>query len=50
MGLYVGRELAALQAITVKRLRLRHAEVYGETTNAANKTWLVKRVLWRMCH
>ena len=48
MGLNVGRELATLQAMTVKQLRLRYAEVYGETTNAANKTWLVKRIIWRM--
>jgi hypothetical protein len=29
-------------------LRERYAEVFGETTNANSKPWLVKRIAWRM--
>ena len=29
-------------------LRQRYAEVFGETTNAKNKAWLVKRIAWRL--
>ncbi len=40
--------MAALQRLTMSQLRLRYAEVYGETTNANNRPWLVKRILWRL--
>src|SRR3954453_11530843 len=42
------RELAALQRLTVPQLRDRYAEVFGETTNANNRTWLVKKIAWRL--
>ncbi len=48
MALNIGRELAALQRLTVKQLRQRYAEVFGEPTNANNKPWLVKRIAWRL--
>ncbi len=48
MELNVGRELAALPRMTVKQLRQRYAEVFGEETNANNKAWLVKRIAWRI--
>ena len=44
----VARELAALQRLTVPQLRLRYAEVFGETTNANNRAWLVKKIAWRL--
>jgi hypothetical protein len=44
----VGKELAALQQLTIKQLKERYAEVFGESTNAANRAWLVKRVAWRL--
>lgn len=37
MHLNVGKEVAALQRLTVKELRARYAEVFGEETNAHNK-------------
>jgi len=40
----VAREVAALQCLTVPQLRDRYAQVFGETTNANNRTWLVKRI------
>ncbi|MFN4261610.1 MAG: DUF2924 domain-containing protein [Gemmataceae bacterium] len=44
----LAREVAALQRLTVKQLRQKYAEVFGEETNGHNKTWLVKRIAWRM--
>src|SRR5437016_12453306 len=44
----IARELAALQRLTVPQLRLRYAEVFHETTNANNRTWLVKKIAWRL--
>jgi hypothetical protein len=48
MHLTVGKEVAALQRMTVKELRDRYAEVFGEETPANNKAWLVKRIAWRL--
>jgi hypothetical protein len=48
MDTNVGKELAALQRMTVKELRTRYAEVFGEATNANNRAWLVKRIAWRL--
>ena len=48
MTVNVAREAAALQRLTVPQLRQRYAEVYAETTNAGNRPWLVKRILWRL--
>jgi|SRR5579872_1806347 len=48
MSVNVGKELAALQRLTIKELKARYAEVFGEPTNAANRAWLVKRIAWRL--
>lgn len=48
MALNVGKEVAALQRMTVKELRARYADVFGEETAANNKPWLVKRIAWRL--
>ena len=48
MSQNVARELATLQRLTVPQLRLRYAEVFGETTNANNRAWLVKKIAWRL--
>jgi hypothetical protein len=48
MGLNVARELAALGRLTLKQLRTKYVEVFGEETNAQNKAWLVKRIAWRL--
>ena len=34
MSLNIAREVATLQRLTIKQLRDRYAEVFGETTNA----------------
>jgi hypothetical protein len=41
-------EMAALQRLSVGQLRQRFAELFGEATAASNRTWLVKRILWRI--
>jgi hypothetical protein len=48
MHLNVGKEVAALLRMTVKELRARYADVFGEETPANNKAWLVKRIAWRL--
>ena len=41
-------EVAALEQLSVGQLRQRFAELFGETTKASNRTWLVKRIAWRL--
>src|ERR671931_195646 len=48
MSTNIARELAALQRLTMPQLRQRYAEVFGETTNANNRAWLVKKIAWRL--
>ena len=44
----LARDLAALSHLTVGQLRQRYADIFGEPTKSANKTWLVKRIAWRL--
>ena len=39
---------AALQRLTMHELRVRYAELFGETTAVKNRTWLLRRVAWRL--
>ncbi len=48
MQLNVGKEIAAMEQMAVGQLRDRYAEEFGETTNARNKQWLMKKIIWRM--
>lgn len=48
MPLNVHQELAALQRLGAMQLRARYAEVFGESTPAHNKTWLIRRIAWRL--
>src|ERR1035437_6709955 len=48
MELNVHREVAALQRQGAKQLRARYAEVFGDTTTANNKVWLMRRIAWRL--
>ena len=41
-------EIAALARRTVPELRERYAALFGEGTTAKHKTWLVKRIAWRL--
>jgi len=44
----IAREVAALKRMTVKELRGRYVEIFGEATRSGNKDWLWKRIAWRM--
>jgi hypothetical protein len=48
MDLNVVKEVAALQRLKAKDLRVRYAEVFGETTRTMNRGWLVKHIAWRL--
>ena len=48
MALNIGRELAALKRLTVRELRARYAEVFGEATTSRHKDFLIRRILWRL--
>jgi hypothetical protein len=37
-------EVATLERLSVGQLRQRFPELFGETTKASNRTWLVKRI------
>jgi hypothetical protein len=42
------QELAGLQHLSVADLRDRYAQLFGEATRTSNKTWLRKRIAWRL--
>jgi hypothetical protein len=46
--LNIVHEVATLERLTIGQLRQRFAELFGEATAASNRTWLVKRIAWRM--
>jgi hypothetical protein len=48
MELNVHKEVAGMQRQGAKQLRARYAEVFGETTAANNKVWLIRRIAWRL--
>jgi len=48
MNVNVSQERAALERLTMRELRGKFAELFGEATLAGNRTWLVRRILWRM--
>jgi hypothetical protein len=48
MKLNIGKEVAALERMSVDQLRVRFSEVYGEQTHARHKEWLIRRIAWRI--
>lgn len=48
MALNVTKELAALQLLCVGDLRAKYTDMFRETTQARNRPWLIKRIIWRM--
>lgn len=48
MALNVGREVSAMQRMTVMQLQQRYEEVFGEACRSHHKQWLVKRIAWRL--
>ena len=47
-SLNIVNEVAALKRLSISQLRQRFAELFGEATAASNRTWLVKRIIWRL--
>jgi Protein of unknown function (DUF2924) len=48
MGTTIEREVGKLGRLSVPRLRERYAELFGEATRTGNKSWLIKRIAWRL--
>ena len=48
MRLNVAKEVAAMKRMTMRELREKYAEAFGDTTNANNRTWLIRRIAWRL--
>lgn len=44
----IAREVRALKRMTTPELKQRYAEVFGEETRSTHKTYLWKRIAWRM--
>src|SRR5260370_15940738 len=44
----IGQQLRELQRLTTQNLRGREAEWFGEQTPPNNRTWLIKRIAWRL--
>ena len=42
------QQIARLRRLTTGQLRDRYAEEFGEVTNSCHRTWLIKRVAWRL--
>ena len=48
MSASIIKEIQALQGMTVAQLRVRWAELYGEETRSRNRTYLWRRLAWRV--
>ena len=48
MALDIGKQIAELKQMTVRALREKYEQVFGETTRAGNKDFLFKRIAWRI--
>lgn len=48
MSANLAQEIANLPSLDVTQLRRSYASAFGEPTNSRHKTWLIKRVAWRL--
>jgi hypothetical protein len=48
MALNIGKEIADLKQMSVRELREKYEVAFGEPTRAGNKSWLFKRIAWRI--
>ncbi len=48
MALDIGKQISLLKQMTVRELREKFEEVFGEPTRAGNKDFLFKRIAWRI--
>jgi len=44
----IAKQVASLSAMTMEEVRIRYAALLGETPRSSPKTWLVKRIAWRL--
>jgi hypothetical protein len=44
----IGQQLAELQRLTTKDLLARYAAVFGDEARTWNRTWLLRRIAWRL--
>jgi hypothetical protein len=44
----LAKQITALSKLKTKQLQDRFGELFGETTQAHNRTWLIKRIAWRL--
>ena len=44
----IATEVNALKAMTVKEMRGKYAEVFGEPTRCRHKDYLIRRIAWRL--
>ena len=48
MTLNLAKELAALESMTVANLKRKYQELFDDETKTGNRTWLVRRIAWRL--
>jgi hypothetical protein len=48
MNAKLTEEIAALTTMSGPALRARYAELFGDGTRVGNRTWLVRRIAWRL--
>lgn len=44
----VGKEVAILHGMSIRELREKHEQVFGEPTRSGHKQYLVRRIAWRI--
>ena len=44
----VAKEAAALELMSVAELRAKYYQAFEQETRAGNKSWLVRRIIWRL--
>jgi hypothetical protein len=48
MAIDIDRKLLELPRLTTTQLRQRYLDIFGEPAHSNNKTWLIKRMAWRL--
>jgi hypothetical protein len=48
MTLNLHREMVLMQKMTTKELKRKYADLFGEMVNTNNRTWLTRRIAWRL--
>ncbi|MFW6106576.1 MAG: DUF2924 domain-containing protein [bacterium] len=48
MGANIGKDVAAMREMSLKELRNKYAEVFGEATQSRHKQYLLRRIAWQL--